>query len=83
MHCLLFQAFSLDIPHILSELGLPDHLEGVISCLSGLGNIVPECIGQHFHLGPGCVSVEEVGIATCWMDRGTAQEKRSFAGNPI
>lgn len=61
-----------DVPDILSKLRLPDHLEGVISCLGGLGNIVPECICQHFQLWLGCISIEEVGMTACWMDTRTA-----------
>ena len=65
--------FLSGLPHILSKLRLPDHLEGVISCLGGLGNIVPESIGHHFQLCLWCIGIEEVGMTTYWMDTGTVK----------
>ncbi|TNN89195.1 Apolipoprotein A-IV [Liparis tanakae] len=44
---------ALGIPDILSKLRLPDHGDGVVSCLGGVGNIVPEGIGQHIQLWLG------------------------------
>lgn len=57
------------IPDILAKLGLSDHLKGVISCLGGFADIVPESISHYLQLWLGSVSVEEVGIAACWTDR--------------
>jgi len=60
------------IPDILSKLRLPDHGNGVVSCLGGMGNIVPEGISQHIQLWLGCISIEDVGLAGCWTDTQTA-----------
>lgn len=59
------------LPDVLANLRLFDHLQGVISCLSGFCNIVPESIFHHFQLRLWCISVEEIGIAACWADRKT------------
>lgn len=56
-----------DLPDILSKLRFPDQLKGIISCLGGFGNIVPESISQHFQLWLGCISIKEVGVTACWM----------------
>ena len=57
-----------DLLDILAKLRFPDYLEGVISCLSDLGNIVPESISHHLQLWLGCISIEEVGMTACWME---------------
>lgn len=51
-----------NIPDILTKLRLPDHLQGVISCLGGFGNVVPEGISQYFNLRLGCISIEGIGV---------------------
>lgn len=58
----------------LSKLRLLDHLESIISCLSGLGNVIPESISEHFHLWLGRISIEEVGMTACQMQTRTVRE---------
>ena len=72
-YCTFITMVLSGLPHILSKLRLPDHLEGVISGLGGLGNIVPESISHHFQLCLWCVGIEEVGMTACWMDTGTVK----------
>ncbi len=64
-NCVL-QVNVLDLLDFLSQLGRPDHLDGFLCRLCCLRNIAPEIICQLLQLWLGLISIEEVGLATCW-----------------
>lgn len=51
--------------HFLSQLRLPDLVQGVLGGGGRFSNIVPESIFHHVQAGLGRLLPQDVGIATC------------------
>lgn len=51
--------------HFLSQVGVPDLLQGVLGGLRCLGNVVPESGLHHLHVALGRLLPQDVGVANC------------------